>query len=71
VLDTSSFGQASSAIALSAFAWNGTTLLDERVYAVPNGSYVLVLSVLKPLGDENDRAAWETWTSPSFDLDHP
>ncbi|MGC4115111.1 MAG: S8 family serine peptidase [Myxococcales bacterium] len=42
-----------------------------RRFSVPNGAYVLELSVLKPLGDPLDPAAWETWTSPVVTLNHP
>ncbi|MFZ5814202.1 MAG: S8 family serine peptidase [Bacillota bacterium] len=44
----------------SAFAWDGA---DKAGRPVPNGDYSLVLSVLKPLGDENNPAHWESWTS--------
>jgi hypothetical protein len=36
--------------------------------AVPNGTYVLKLSVLKALGSESNAADWETFTSPPITL---
>jgi subtilisin family serine protease len=71
VLDTTSYGQLTTATATAAFSWNGTTLFNKDLYAVPNGTYVLVLSVLKPLGDPNNTAHWEKWTSPVITLNHP
>ncbi|MDI3283575.1 S8 family serine peptidase [Polyangium sp. 15x6] len=53
------------------FAWNGTTTVGKKVYVVPNGNYVMKMSVLKALGDANDPAHWETWTSPSFKVERP
>jgi len=53
-----------------AFAWDGITTIGNGNGAkgvfVPNGTYVMKISVLKALGDENNPADWETWTSPSF-----
>lgn len=71
VLDTTSFGQGNTATNTVSFTWNGTTLFNKDAYAVPNGTYVLVLSVLKPLGDAANSADWETWTSPVITLSHP
>jgi hypothetical protein len=31
----------------------------------------MTVSVLKALGDENNPADWETWTSPVVTLDRP
>ncbi|HYG57595.1 MAG TPA: Fn3-like domain-containing protein, partial [Symbiobacteriaceae bacterium] len=44
----------------SVLAWDGR---NSRGDAVPAGEYVLVLEVLRPLGDENNPAHWDTWTS--------
>lgn len=59
-----------------AFAWDGTTFTGKGKIAsqwrtAPDGSYVLKVSVLKALGDENDPTHWETWTSPAFTIDRP
>ena len=39
-----------------------------KLVTVPNGSYVMKVSVLKALGDDNNPADWETWTSPAFTI---
>ena len=59
-----------------AFAWDGTTFTgkgknDSQLRTVPNGQYVVRLSVLKALGDENNPAHWETWTSPVITIARP
>lgn len=55
-----------------AFAWDGTRIHSNggkgKTKEVPNGDYVLQLRVLKALGDENNPAHWETWTSPVITL---
>jgi hypothetical protein len=38
---------------------------------VPNGSYVVRIRVLKALGNENNPAHWESWTSPVITLARP
>ncbi|MDI1479838.1 S8 family serine peptidase [Polyangium sp. y55x31] len=53
------------------FAWNGTTTSGKKVITVPNGNYVMKMSVLKALGDANNPAHWETWTSPAFRVERP
>ncbi len=54
-----------------AFAWDGRTTAGNKTYTVPDGTYVMKLSVLKALGDEANPAHWETWTSPAFTIDRP
>lgn len=54
-----------------AFPWDGITLAGRKAFTVPNGSYIVKLSVLKALGDENNSADWETWTSPAFAIARP
>ena len=60
------------------FTWDGTTFTgkaQERLAASStpclNGQYVVKVSVLKALGDENNPAHWETWTSPTITIDRP
>ena len=38
---------------------------------VPNGTYVLRLSVLKALGKAGNTADWETFTTPPITLARP
>lgn len=64
----------STATAFFEFDWNGTRGQDNgnnRRKELPNGTYKLKLSVLKALGNENNRADWESWTSPSFTIARP
>src|SRR6185369_10308487 len=66
----------STATGFFAFPWDGTRLHSNGVAKlktkeVPNGQYVIVLKVLKALGDENNPAHWETWTSPVITLARP
>jgi subtilisin family serine protease len=61
----------STANATYTFGWNGTTVLNKTTVKVPNGKYVIKLSVLKALGDTNNPADWEVWTSPAVTLNHP
>ncbi len=56
------------------FAWDGTRQHNngnDKVKVVPDGQYTLTVKVLKALGDENNPAHWETWTSPVITLDRP
>jgi len=54
-----------------AFPWDGVTQAGRSLYTVPNGSYVLKVSILKALGDSGNPAHWETWTSPMFVIARP
>ncbi len=59
-----------------AFTWDGTTFTGKgknpsQIYVVPDGQYVVKVSVLKALGDESNPAHWETWTSPTITIDRP
>lgn len=53
------------------FEWNGTTSAGNKMYVVPNGQYVMKISVLKALGDATNPAHWETWTSPVITIARP
>ncbi|HEX5718726.1 MAG TPA: S8 family serine peptidase [Thermoanaerobaculia bacterium] len=64
----------SGAATFFAFAWDGTRQHNngnDKVKLVPDGQYTLTVKVLKALGDENNPAHWETWTSPVVTLDRP
>jgi minor extracellular serine protease Vpr len=65
------YPQNNAAGATSTFHWDGTTVLNKKVLKVPNGAYVIKLSALKALGDTNNPADWEVWTSPTITLNHP
>ncbi|MFD7320795.1 S8 family serine peptidase [Streptomyces sp. NPDC059875] len=51
------------------FPFNGVTKRGNRTLTVPDGEYVLKLTVIKALGSEP--ADTETWTSPTFAIDRP
>lgn len=53
------------------FPWDGTTVNGNKVNTVPDGDYVVVISVQKALGDDNNPDHWETWTSPVITIDRP
>ncbi len=61
----------SSSTGFFAFTWDGTTTAGGKTYTVPNGSYVVKLSILKALGNESNPADWETWTSPIITINRP
>ena len=59
-----------------AFAWDGTRFHNngrgnDFVKVVPDGDYVVRLSVLKALGDPSNPDHWETWESPVITIDRP
>jgi subtilisin family serine protease len=59
-----------------AFAWDGTTFKGKatdpsQILTVPDGQYIVTMSVLKALGDQHDPAHTETWTSPVITIDRP
>jgi len=68
VLDLGYVGRNSTPLAFFAFEWNGT---GRRGRPVPAGTYVLVLSALRPLGDDDNPAHWDTWTSGPITVVRP
>jgi hypothetical protein len=64
-------GRNSTTTSFFAFFWDGTTRNGNKTNVVPDGQYVIKVSVLKALGDDNNPAHWETWTSPVITLDRP
>ena len=61
----------SAATSFFAQPWDGTTSAGNKVYTVPDGQYRIILTVLKALGDPNNPAHIETWTSPVITIDRP
>jgi hypothetical protein len=53
------------------FAIDGTVKQGKNRVTVADGSYYVVFSVLKALGDAANTAHWETWTSKAFTIDRP
>ena len=61
----------STSTSFFAFPFDGSTTSGKKVWTVPDGTYYAVISVQKALGDDNNPAHWETWTSPLFVIDRP
>lgn len=59
------------ATAISLLDWDGSTVFGKKVLTVPDGRYVIRLSVLRALAETNSPEGWETWTSPVLTLDRP
>jgi minor extracellular serine protease Vpr len=70
-------GRNSAATTFFEFDWNGTRTQDNGLgngdhrKSLPNGRYILKLSVLKALGDAANSADWETFTTPPITLARP
>ncbi|HSL30221.1 MAG TPA: S8 family serine peptidase [Anaerolineales bacterium] len=67
-------GRNSTTTGFFAYAWDGTRLYNrgnDKVKIVPDGSYYLVVEALKANGTPGNPAHWETWTSPTFNIDRP
>jgi subtilisin family serine protease len=60
-----------SATGFFALTFDGVTFNGNKANLVPNGRYVAKISVLKALGDANNPAHWETWTSPVITIARP
>ena len=70
-MDLEYMGRNSTATQFFSLPWDGVTTAGNKTYTVPNGSYILRMSVLKALGDEANPAHWETWDSPAFTIARP
>ena len=64
-------GRNSNYNTIFSFPWDGKTVNGKKVNVVPNGDYVVVLSVQKALGDDDNPDHWEYWTSPVMTIDRP
>jgi hypothetical protein len=70
-------GRNSTPTSFFEFDWDGTRSQDngggngDHRKLVPNGTYILKLSVLKALGNESNSGDWETFTSPPITLARP
>jgi minor extracellular serine protease Vpr len=56
------------------FTWDGSRGQDNgssKTRVVPNGTYKLKMSVLKPLGNAANDSDWETFTTPAFTIARP
>jgi subtilisin family serine protease len=70
-VDIDYMGRNSSAGSIFSFVFDGTTTNGKKVNTVPDGDYVVVITVRKALGDDNNPDHVETWTSPVFTIARP
>ncbi len=70
-LDIEYFRRNTTPTSFWAFTWDGLTYGGQKIYQVPDGQYVIKLSIQKALGDDGNPAHWETWTSPVITIDRP
>jgi hypothetical protein len=64
-------GRNTSATGFFAIPFDGVTVNGNKVNTLPNGQYVIKLTVLKALGDDANPAHTETWTSPVITIARP
>jgi minor extracellular serine protease Vpr len=64
-------GRNQTATGFFAIPFDGVTVNGNKVNTLPDGQYVIKLSVLKALGDDTNPAHSETWTSPVITIDRP
>lgn len=57
-------GRNSGPTAFFFVTWDGVTTNGRRVNDLPDGNYVIRLSIQKALGGDNNLDHWEIWTSP-------
>ncbi|WP_203338529.1 S8 family serine peptidase [Nocardioides limicola] len=76
VLHVDYLGRSGSASAFTPFVWDGTRQKSQGkgpkaqgTQRVPNGDYVLKVTVLKALGNPGNADHVETWVSPAFTVD--
>jgi subtilisin family serine protease len=62
-----------SAGATSAFLipWNGETANGNRLNEIPNGTYLMKVTIEKALAEESNANHFETWTSPVITIARP
>ncbi|HSJ75459.1 MAG TPA: Fn3-like domain-containing protein, partial [Gemmatimonadales bacterium] len=61
----------SGAATFYTFPWDGTTTTGGKIYTVPNGQYVVRVTVRKALGEAGNPAHVETWQSPVVTIARP
>lgn len=64
-------GHNSTATGFFSISWDGTTTSGNKAYQVPNGRYVVKMTVRKALGDDTNPAHVETWSSPVITIARP
>ena len=73
VIDEQYFGRNQTTTGFFSFSWDGTTFNkgNTKTFVVPNGEYVVTISVLKALGDPSNPAHTESWQSPPIVINRP
>lgn len=71
VLKESYLTRNSTADSFFEIGFDGYTTKSGKLTRVPDGTYYMVLSVLKANGNSANPADWETWTSPDFVIERP
>lgn len=69
--ETEYFGRNSAATSFFSFSWDGTTVNGNKLNVVPNGQYVMVLTIEKALSDGTTPTHFETWISPVITIARP
>jgi len=64
-------GRNSTATGFFALPWDGMTVGGQKIYAVPNGQYIITLTIEKALSDGTSTSDYETWTSPVITVARP
>ncbi len=64
-------GRNSGANSWFTLSWDGITTSGNKNYTVPDGQYIVRMTVRKALGDSSNPAHSETWTSPVITIDRP
>jgi subtilisin family serine protease len=65
------FPRNSGATTFFSFGWDGMTVGGRKLYTVPDGQYVIVLTIEKALSDGMTPSHFESWTSPVITIDRP
>jgi len=65
------FGRNSSEDNVYGFPWDGYTVNGRKLNQVPDGNYIVVISVQKPLGEDDNPDHWESWTSSVITIARP
>jgi minor extracellular serine protease Vpr len=72
VMQEDYLGRSGGVNVFTPWAWDGTREHNngnDKRKVVPDGAYVVELTVVKALGDPSNPAHVETWTSPAFTID--
>jgi minor extracellular serine protease Vpr len=71
VAETKEFRRSTGPASFFAQPWDGVTTHGPHETPVPNGDYVVKITVVRALGDPENPAHVETWTSPVITIARP